>query len=126
MACWLAVFAVVPSSLMAAEEIRFLDDPAQLHAQWPEPQQAVGESVRLPETTTFGWPIDRVVRELVMDRDGSGGSLYTRGDFGGPPGHVGLKVAFVGGPERVLDGKPTVTYLGGDGPGQDAPGRCCG
>jgi hypothetical protein len=121
--CWLAIYAAELSPAGVAEEIRGLDDPAQLHGQWPEPKQAEGVSVRLPETATFGWPIDRAVRELVMDREGNGGSLYTSGDFGGPPGHVGLKVAFVGGTERVLDGKSTVNYLGGDGPGQDAPGR---
>ncbi len=99
-----------------------LNDPAQLYAQWPEATQAVGASIRLPATETFAWPGDRGQRHVVMDKAGVGGSLFTRGDFGGPIGHVGLGVIFSGGPERTM-GTPTMAYLGGDGPGQCAPGR---
>ena len=94
-----------------------LDDPAQLYAQWP---QMVGVSVRLPATNTFAWPPDRVFREVVMDTNGAGGSLFTRGDFGGAVGDVGLKVTFSGGPVRRVGATPTICYLGGETAGQDS------
>jgi hypothetical protein len=94
-----------------------LDDPAQLYAQWP---QTAGVSGRLPATNAFAWPADRTFREVVMDANGSGGSLFTRGAFGGAVGDVGLKVSFTGGPVRRVGATPTICYLGGETAGQDS------
>lgn len=100
-----------------------LDDPGQLFAQWPDEAHSAGASIRLPVAESFAWPRDRGQRELVMDSNGEGGSLFTRGDFGGAIGHTGLGVAFTGGPNRKPGGAVTVAYLGGDEPGQITPGR---
>jgi hypothetical protein len=112
-----AVAATPTTGAAARGPVVNLDDPAQLYARWP---QTAGVSVRLPATNAFAWPVDRTFREVVMDANGSGGSLFTRGDFGGAVGDVGLKVSFSGGPARRVGATPTLCYLGGDGPGQDS------
>ena len=84
-----------------------LDNPALLYAQWP---QRAGVSVRLPAAKAFAWPPDRGYRDVVMDANGAGGSLFTRGDFGAAPGEVALKVVFTGGPVRRVGSTPTVCY----------------
>ncbi len=106
-----------PAAAAARGPIVNLDDPTQLYTQWP---QTTGVSVRLPASNAFAWPIDRVFRDVVMDQDGAGGSLFTRGDFGGAAGDVGLKIIFSGGPVRRFGATPTICYLGGETAGQDS------
>ena len=112
-------FGAGPRPEAAAERGRIvtLDDPSRLYADWP---QEAGVSVSLPAAKAFAWPPDRQFREVVMDKDGDGGALFTRGNFGGAVGDVGLKVTFSGGPVRRIGATPTLCYLGGDGPGKDS------
>ena len=119
-AATILVLAVLAGRLAAAAErgrIVTLDDPTRLFADWP---REAGVSVSLPAAKAFAWPPDRQFREVVMDTDGGGGSLFARGDFGGAAGDVGVKVTFSGGPVRRVGATPTVCYLGGDGPGRDS------
>ena len=109
-----------PEAAAGGGRIVDLDDPTRLYADWP---QEAGVSVLLPAAKAFAWPADRQLREVVMDTDGNGGSLFARGDFGAAAGDVGVKVTFSGGPVRRVGATPTVCYLGGDGPGRDSRHR---